>query len=159
MPAATQSTTGTSRSAGAQHRITFSSRLFGSHFAGRLLDRIFPEKLAAEWSQAARITIAAWGGVLLLVAGSLAVDEVRLRTMRDGVILSEVVARKGDGIAYQPSFVDPLHPGTEFRLVEARAGWYRIRLADGRTCWIPSRASELVLAEVRPDRFPVAVRE
>jgi tetratricopeptide (TPR) repeat protein len=56
----------------------------------------------------------------------------------------KVVARKGDGTAYQSSFVDPLHAGTEFRLLEVRAGWYRIRLSDGRTAWIPASAAELV---------------
>ena len=81
----------------------------------------------------------------LLLLGSLLAGEASARALRDGVILAEeVVARKGDGTAYQSSFVDPLHAGTEFRLLEARAGWYRIRLSDGRTAWIPAGSAELV---------------
>jgi uncharacterized protein YgiM (DUF1202 family) len=77
---------------------------------------------------------------------SIATDEIRLRTLKDGVITrEEVVARKGDGIAYQPSFVDPLHQGTEFTLRGERAGWYYIELSDGRRGWIPASAAEMVL--------------
>ncbi len=88
---------------------------------------------------------AALGGAALLLLGSLLAGEAGARSRRDGVVLAgEVVARKGDGTAYQSSFVDPLHAGTEFRLLEQRAGWYRIRLSDGRTAWIPAEAAELV---------------
>jgi len=91
---------------------------------------------------------AACGGAALLLLGSLLAGEAGARALQDGVILvQEVVARKGDGTAYQSSFVDPLHAGTEFRLLEARAGWYRIRLSDGRTAWIPAGSAEMV----RPD--------
>jgi tetratricopeptide (TPR) repeat protein len=88
---------------------------------------------------------AALGGAALLLLGSLLAGGAGARSRRDGVVLAgEVVARKGDGTAYQSSFVDPLHAGTEFRLLEVRAGWYRIRLSDGRTAWIPAEAAELV---------------
>jgi tetratricopeptide (TPR) repeat protein len=88
---------------------------------------------------------AAAGALAVLLLTSLLAGEARRRTLRDGVILAEeVVARKGDGTAYQSSFVDPLHAGTEFRLLEVRAGWYRIRLSDGRTAWIPASAAQLV---------------
>ncbi len=64
---------------------------------------------------------------------------------REGVILDEeVVARKGDGETYQPSFKDPLHAGTEFRLTQDRDAWYQIELRDGRRCWIPGKAAQLI---------------
>ena len=86
------------------------------------------------------------GGIALLLLGSMLADEIRLRTIRDGVItVEEAVVRKGDGTAYQRSFLDPLHEGTEFRLLEERAGWYRIRLTDGRTGWIPALTAEMVM--------------
>ena len=94
------------------------------------------------------------GSLSLLLLGSLIADELRLRTFRDGVITTkEVVARKGDGTAYQHSFIDPLHEGTEFSLLEERKGWYRIRLTDGRTGWIPEAAGELVLWDRNPMKF------
>jgi len=87
-----------------------------------------------------------WSGIALMMLVSLVTDEIRLHTLKDGVITTEeVVARKGDGIAYQRSFVDPLHQGTEFKLLEERAGWYYIELSDGRTGWIPASATEMVL--------------
>jgi tetratricopeptide (TPR) repeat protein len=90
--------------------------------------------------------LAALCGIALMMLVSLVTDEIRLRTRKDGVITAEeVVARKGDGIAYQRSFVDPLHQGTEFKLREERAGWYYIELTDGRTGWIPASAAEMVL--------------
>ena len=77
---------------------------------------------------------------------SLVTDEIILRNLEDGIIIAEeVVARKGDGIAYQRSFVDSIHQGTEFRLLEERAGWFYIELTDGRTGWIPDSAGEMVL--------------
>jgi len=86
------------------------------------------------------------GVFTLVMLVSLAVGEIRLRTFRDGVIVErEAVARKGDGTAYQRSFVDPLHAGTEFTLLEHREGWYHVRLSDGRSGWILASAAEMIL--------------
>jgi len=52
------------------------------------------------------------------------------------VIASEVVARQGDGLNYPASFKEPLHAGTEFRLLEKRPGWFYIQLADESEAWI-----------------------
>ncbi len=52
------------------------------------------------------------------------------------VIASEVVARQGDGLNYPASFEEPLHAGTEFRLLEKRPGWFYIQLADESEAWI-----------------------
>ncbi len=62
-----------------------------------------------------------------------------------GVIVShEVIARKGDSRSYQPSFEEPLHAGTEFTVLDERASWLHIKLADGRRCWIPNNEAELI---------------
>jgi len=82
----------------------------------------------------------------LLFMGSLLVDYRAATGQPAGVLISpEIVARKGGGPAYQPSFQEPLHGGTEFRLLERRGDWWRIMLGDGRDCWIPAAAGELVL--------------
>jgi len=86
------------------------------------------------------------GAVALLLFASVIAGEVNLRRSRAGVIVAgEVVVRKGDGIAYQPSFVDPLHQGTEFVLLEDRSGWYHVRFTDGRSGWLPASAAEMVV--------------
>jgi len=87
---------------------------------------------------------AACGGVALLFLGSL-VLEAASGSQGGGVILAEqVVARKGDGDTYEPSFNEPLHAGTEFALLENRGEWYQIELADGQRCWIPATAAGLI---------------
>ncbi|MEW6429724.1 MAG: hypothetical protein AB1568_17015 [Thermodesulfobacteriota bacterium] len=81
----------------------------------------------------------------LLLAGSLGIDMVRARTERAGVVVAaEIIARKGDGLAYQPAFTEPLHAGTEFRLVERRGNWLQVELASGSRCWLPAAAVEMV---------------
>jgi hypothetical protein len=83
--------------------------------------------------------------VSILFCGSLAADEYILKKQRPGVILSaETTARKGNSETYEPSFMEPLHAGTEFTLIEARGEWYQIELSDSRTCWIPSKDAELI---------------
>lgn len=81
-------------------------------------------------------------GLMLL---SLALDARAASEIREGVIVApEVVARKGDSEAYEPSFKEPLHAGTELRIREARAGWIQAELGDGRSCWLPEKAVERI---------------
>lgn len=97
----------------------------------------FPERVP-------RALLAACGAVALLFLGSL-VWEMMAPGGGDGVIVAEqVVARKGDGDTYEPSFNEPLHAGTEFALLEDRGEWYQVELADGQRCWIPATAAGLV---------------
>jgi hypothetical protein len=116
---------------------------------------VFVATFAAAWilagvyllqKQRRLLTAAIVSGVCAaLFFGSLMVHAAELRRSDEGVITAtEVTARKGDGIAYQSSFVDPLHAGTEFRILERRADWYRIELTDGRTTWIPADAAALI---------------
>lgn len=86
-----------------------------------------------------------WALVSLLLAGSVALDAYEEANIHPGVILEgEVIGRKGDSTTFEPSFKEPLHMGVEFKLVEARQGWLHIELADGRRCWIPASAAELI---------------
>jgi tetratricopeptide (TPR) repeat protein len=80
-----------------------------------------------------------------LLACSLGVEAYEQSHVRSGVILErEIVGRKGDSTTFEPTFKDPLHMGTEFKLVEERAGWLHIELADGRRCWIPESAAGMI---------------
>ena len=92
-----------------------------------------------------RLAMAAFAVLSLLFAGSLAVNAYQESRWPAGVILAEeVTTRKGDSTTFEPAFKAPLHAGTEFTLLEKRAGWYHIELPDGQRCWIPESAGEVV---------------
>ena len=116
----------------------------------------FAASFAALWIAAAvrlliragalRIVIAIAAAASAIFAASLVVDAVSLRRTPEGVITAgEVTGRMGDSETYQPSFKEPLHAGTEFRLVERRAGWWLVELENGERAWIPDGAAELVI--------------
>ena len=45
---------------------------------------------------------------------------------------------------HAPAFMQALHDGLEFKLIEERDAWMQIELTDGRRCWIPkNQASRL----------------
>jgi tetratricopeptide (TPR) repeat protein len=91
-----------------------------------------------------------WGlGVTLLFTvlfGTSLLVESRQSTMKTGgvILAEEVIGYQGDADSYQPSFEDPLHAGTEFKLLEDRGGWWQIELPDGRSTWISAKSGELV---------------
>ncbi|MHC4873142.1 MAG: tetratricopeptide repeat protein [Planctomycetota bacterium] len=92
------------------------------------------------------------GAVLLITAvfwasllSSLLVEEYGRENTQYGVIVAEeIIARKGDGENYEPSFKEPVHAGTEFKVIEERAGWILIQLSDNRECWVPVMAVEII---------------
>jgi tetratricopeptide (TPR) repeat protein len=98
--------------------------------------------LAAAWLKAVIIVSAVAGGIFLV---SLVADSAALTRNPEGVITAdEVVGRMGDAETYQPSFKEPLHSGSEFRLLEKRPGWWRIELENGDRTWVPEGSAELV---------------
>jgi len=101
--------------------------------------RIFVRKGLLNW------ILVLSGVIWVLFLASLGAEEINAARSSSGVVLADdVIGRKGDAETYQPSFEEPLHAGTEFRLVESRQDWYHIELADGRSSWIPRKAAELV---------------
>ncbi len=86
-----------------------------------------------------------FSAVALLSLGSLFIDTLELKLHPAGVITADaIIARKGDGLSYSPSFKDPLHSGLEFTLINERPGWYYIELNDNTRAWIPDKAAALV---------------
>ncbi len=67
----------------------------------------------------------------------------------EAVVTVEAAARAADS-AFAPSlFPAPLPEGTEVRILENRAPWMRVRLANRRDVWV----KESSLAPVRPEDF------
>ena len=105
---------------------------------------------SAYWSRRSarrepRIACTAGGAFTLIFMISLLAEAWASGSSDPGVVTEkEVLARKGDSTMYAPAFLDPLHEGTEFKLLENRREWWHVQLDDGQTCWIPSRSAEQV---------------
>jgi len=83
--------------------------------------------------------------LLVTLVASLLIDALLVVNSRDAVILArEVVGRKGNALVYEPAFNTPLHGGTECHVIDVRDDWTQIELANGFTCWVPSRGIGLV---------------
>ena len=68
---------------------------------------------------------------------SLTIDLLGHRNNIEGVILTDsVIVRQGDGRNYPPSFEQPLHSGTEFKVIDQRPDWLHIKLANSNDTWI-----------------------
>ena len=101
--------------------------------------RRFARKAFLNWALAVTLVLT------VVMGGSLVAEAIALSRVTPGVIIEpSVIARKGNSEAYAPSFTEALHAGTEFVLIEKREGWYCIRLADARTCWVPEKSVGLV---------------
>lgn len=82
--------------------------------------------------------------VAVAMGGSVAVELVGSPADIAVVVAREVVARRGDGAAYEASFDGALHAGTELVVVERRNEWFQVALADGRRAWLPAHAVAVV---------------
>lgn len=131
--------------------------LFFIHYdiPSRIRLLVFAAAFAILWVAAAARLYRPWGWLTVVIAVaavvsaiflvSLAVDAARLSRTPEGVVTAdEVTGRMGDAVTYQTSFKEPLHAGTEFRLVERRPGFWLIELESGDRTWIPEGAAELV---------------
>ncbi|MBI4566196.1 MAG: hypothetical protein HY716_16040 [Planctomycetes bacterium] len=81
-----------------------------------------------------------WIGVAVtaLAGVSLALDYHEIERTRHGVVAApDVIARKGNAESFDPAFTEPLGEGTEFTVLEERAGWIHLRLPNGLTGWVP----------------------
>jgi len=113
--------------------------VFYSAFWIFLVLRLYWARPWIHWGLGITVTI------FLLLAGSLVIDHYGQARNRAGVLVAaEIVARKGDGRTYQPSFAEPLHGGTEFVLLEERGKWRFIELQDGRRTWVETGDAQLV---------------
>ena len=73
----------------------------------------------------------------VILAATVAVDMLAPNFYPQGVTIRDgVMVRKGNGEGFEPQFAEPLSQGVEFRVLEKRPGWLRIRLGDEKTGWI-----------------------
>ncbi|MDP7016918.1 MAG: tetratricopeptide repeat protein [Pirellulaceae bacterium] len=77
----------------------------------------------------------------LALVASIGYDWRRFAANRRGVIIRDVVARKGDGATYDPAFNQSLVETLEFQLLDERSDWLFIRIAPGQSGWIPKSSA------------------
>lgn len=80
------------------------------------------------------------GLMWLAVVASLVLEERGGGREEAVVTVSETVARAADSRLAPSAFPQPLPGGVEVRILEERAPWLRVRLANGRDAWL-SRSS------------------
>lgn len=99
-------------------------------------------RIASDTSRPRAGWIIAPAAIAALCLGGLMLEEFTVFRARDAVIVSEnAIGRLGpDAIAFHPSFSAPLPPGVEGRIVGSNDDWRLLRLADGRTTWLPALA-------------------
>jgi hypothetical protein len=81
--------------------------------------------------------IVASATVAIAAGGSIGLDRWLAVNRPLGVVIADdVVVRKGNGDGFEPQVAEKLTAGVEFRLLERRPGWWRVRLPDGTEGWI-----------------------
>ncbi|MBK1877482.1 BatD family protein [Pelagicoccus mobilis] len=99
------------------------------------------------WRRYRHIALSAAGGVVLATAAVVALLEVVEWSSgaSEGVLIAEeTFGRKGPGYAYQSAFLESLHSGVEFEVLEARDEWLRVSLGPDGECWLPVDTVEIL---------------
>jgi len=93
--------------------------------------KLFKNKNFLNW---VKITLMIFSIIFL---GSIIVNIYDLKYSKNGVIIKDsVVARKGDSINYEPAFEEPLNQGIEFKILEKKDDWLKVKLENGSICWL-----------------------
>ena len=104
-----------------------------------LFIRIYQNSILVKWALISSILL------IVFLGASLIMERYERNYIKSGVIITkEVDAKKAPYQGAESEFLKPLHEGTEFQLIEERSGWFKIKLDDGKTTWIPADSSELI---------------
>jgi hypothetical protein len=87
-----------------------------------------------------------WVTGLVVVLGLAALVRLIVPALsHEGVVIArETTPRMGNNDAYQSAFSMPLHAGTEFKVLEERGDWIRIKVETGDAGWVKSEAVSLL---------------
>jgi tetratricopeptide (TPR) repeat protein len=94
-----------------------------------------------HWHYAAWSCGILWAALVI----SVSADYYDRTHVHEGVVISDdVIVRKGNGDGFEPQFVEPLHQGVEFTLIETRGSWHHVRLPDGKQGWLPANVAAMI---------------
>ncbi len=104
-----------------------------------LFIKLFRSNLLLKWAVPLAILLAVSFGL------SFTFEAYSMTHNKYGVITQdEVDAKKGPYTNAESEFKTPLHQGTEFKLIQKRGDWLRIRLENGVTTWILQEDCEII---------------
>lgn len=89
---------------------------------------------------AAIVPVLAWAALL----ASVLLDPAEGRQGEAVIVGEETTARSADSPLAPAAFPDPLPGGAEVTILESRAPWVRVRLANGRDAWVTEASVALV---------------
>jgi len=119
-------------------KVVVSSLLFSTIWM-ILLVKLFWNRPLVKWGLGVCIFFS------MIFGGSAALAIYTDHSTRYGVILAETITpRKGPGESYRPSFKEPLHEGTEFRVLDQQGQWLYVELDNGASCWVHVKDIELI---------------
>ena len=83
-----------------------------------------------------------WAVSLAVACGLLSLWPILQQVQQqEGVVIAEeVMPRQGDHEVYPAAFSSPVHAGMEFKVLEMRQDWLRLRLSTGDSGWVPLAA-------------------
>ncbi|NLG13272.1 MAG: hypothetical protein GX561_03580 [Lentisphaerae bacterium] len=79
------------------------------------------------------------GLLTLAMAVSVTISIKSAKQLNGIVIVEEADAYKGGNKAYEKSFDEPLHAGTELVIIGENEHWYEFKLNNGATGWLPKQ--------------------
>ena len=80
--------------------------------------------------------------VWLVLMGSIVLEKKSDNSPQAVVVAAHATARASDSIHSPMRFSEPLPEGTELEIIESRAEWAQVRLADNREAWVALSALE-----------------
>jgi len=102
-----------------------------------LCQRLLP-RTRAPWRAVAWLAAAVAALALLTFARTVQLAAfTRQAVICGSAEAGDVVVRKGDGESFAPALTEPVRPGTECVLLDARSGYVQVELPGGHVGWVP----------------------
>lgn len=99
--------------------------------------------LRAGWREVLRVPLLV-SAVVVVIGAALLVSRLWVQTYRPAAVITAEQADVMSGPGERYLRLLPLHAAAEIRVIEARDGWLRFALPDGRQGWLPQAAMERV---------------
>ena len=119
-----------------QNWIGFHTKIWSSFVLAALTVLVGVFSLFRESRRLKRCLIGA--AILSVIAlASVGYDWYRFEEVRQVVVTTNALPRKGNSDEYEPAFISPIPFGTPAVVLDERNGWYSLHFPDGQEGWLP----------------------